>query len=489
MPLPQSITLANVNQALRLLEQNRLEQYYPETGPLRRELYVKHMAFFAAGKDHAERGFIAANRVGKSEAVSCYELSLHATGRYPKWWKGKRFNRGIAAWAAGDTNQTTRDILQAKLCGRITRGADAAPNEVVGLGTGMIPGDAIRATKPKQGIPDAFETVYVRHVSGGTSVLTFKSYEQGRKSFQGTEQDVICLDEEPPEDVYDECLVRTMATSGFPGGHIILTFTPLSGWTKVIERFLNEAERKKANRFVVQAGWDDAPHLSTEEKRSLLSKLPAYQRDARSKGIPQLGSGAIYPVPETDIMIDPFEPPKHWPRGFGLDVGWNRTAVIWGAKDRESDTLYLYSQLYLGHSEASEVVGAMRSRGKWIPGAIDPAARGRSQTDGKQLIQMYKELGLDVQAAKNGVESGIDRLLTRMSTGRLKVFKNLVNWWAEFRMYRRDEKGRVVKENDHLMDATRYLEQTDRFATEPQKKAEERLYVTSNPHDRGGWMA
>ena len=92
-----------------------------------------------------------------------------------------------------------------------------------------------------------------------------------------------------------------------------------------------------------------------------------------------------------------------------------------------------------------------------MPGFIDPAARGRSQKDGSQLIADYQALGLNLEVALNAVESGIYEVWTRLSTGRLKVFATMQEWLAEYRLYRRDEKGRVVKTNDHLMDATRYL--------------------------------
>jgi phage terminase large subunit-like protein len=118
--------------------------------------------------------------------------------------------------------------------------------------------------------------------------LTFKSYEQGREAFQGTEQDLVVCDEEPPLAVYLEALTRTMATGTFPGGMILLLFTPLKGWSEVVERFLNPEECAAANRYCVQAGWDHVPHLSTAEKESMLAAYPPYQRDPRSKGIPQL---------------------------------------------------------------------------------------------------------------------------------------------------------------------------------------------------------
>src|SRR5262245_51825418 len=136
------------------------------------------------------------------------------------------------------------------------------------------------------------------------------------------------------------------------------------------------------SKFVVNAGWDDVPHLSAEQKAEEASRIPPYQLEARSKGIPQLGSGAIYPVPEKDILVDPFVSPDHYPQCYAMDVGWNRTAALWAAIDRDADVAYLYSEYYRSEAEPPVHAAAIRSRGIWIPGVIDPAARHRSQDDG-----------------------------------------------------------------------------------------------------------
>lgn len=433
----------------RRQSRRKLQTYFPEEGPLRRELYAKHCEFFAAGASHRERLMLAANRVGKTEGVGGYEMTCHLTGQYPPWWVGRRFSKPIKAWAAGDTSKTVREILQQKLLGPV--GA---------WGTGLIPGDSVvRIVRSSGGVADTIEIVYVRHVSGGDSVLVFKSYDQRQEAFQGTEQDVIWLDEEPPLEIYSECLIRTMTNSGM----IMLTFTPLYGMSEVVLLFLPDGKLPEGvsdlgGRFIVMATWDDAPHLDEATKKELWNSLPVHQRDARSKGIPQLGAGAIYPVPESELLVSPFPIPAHWPRGYGMDVGWNNTAALWGALDRDSDCLYLTDEYKRGAQEPSIHAAAIRMRGEWLPGFIDPASRGRSQKDGSQLLSDYKNLGLRLQLADNGVESGLYSVWNRMSTGRLKVFRSLQSWLAEFRLYRRDERGRVVKENDHLMDCMRYLE-------------------------------
>jgi hypothetical protein len=210
-------------------------------------------------------------------------------------------------------------------------------------------------------------------------------------------------------------------------------------------------------KHLTMAGWDDVPHLDEKTKTELYASIPPYQRDARSKGIPQLGSGAIYPVPESEIVCNPFEIPKYWPRCYALDVGWNRTAAIWGAWNQDDDTVYLYAEHYRAQAEPAIHAAAIRAKGKWIPGVIDPASRGRTQNDGTKLIEQYVDLGLLIAPAQNAVEAGLYQVWERLSGGRLFIFKSLQNWLMEFRIYRRDENGKIVKQNDHLMDATRYL--------------------------------
>jgi phage terminase large subunit-like protein len=219
----------------------QIASYYPATGPLRRELYPKHLLFFALGKEYRERMMMAGNRTGKT-TVGCFETTLHATGRYDQyapWWEGKRFDRPISAIVAGDTNLTTRDILQSKLFGKLTRSPGDTLSEAIGLGTGMMPREAISRPTPRRGAENAYEEVTIRHISGGTSVIKLRSFEQGAEAFQGTEEDLIWLDENFPASVYSESLTRLMTTEG----HLLMTFTPINGVTPIIREFMDKAFR------------------------------------------------------------------------------------------------------------------------------------------------------------------------------------------------------------------------------------------------------
>jgi phage terminase large subunit-like protein len=232
----RSLSRDEKRQLLRLLtEQERrrkrrkLWTLFPAEGPLRRELYPKHLEFFRLGATVEERCFMAANRVGKTVAGGS-ETTLHLTGRYPDWWEGRRFAKPVDWWAAGKTGETTRDIVQHELLGPVGE-----------WGTGLIPGDDLVRVKPRSGIADAVDTIHVKHLSGGTSRLKFKSYDQGRQSFEGTKKDGIWCDEEPPFDVYGECVLRTAATvPGQAGGVIMLTFTPMLGLSETALYFAGE---------------------------------------------------------------------------------------------------------------------------------------------------------------------------------------------------------------------------------------------------------
>ena len=211
----------------------------------------------------------------------------------------------------------------------------------------------------------------------------------------------------------------------------------------------------------------------------LVSELVAYQAERLPSGLSRYGapggqhddtvmalaiawtavSGqhhAIYPLPDTDIVVGDFSIPDHWSRGYGLDIRWHTAAVIWGALDPQSDVLYLYSE-YLADADPAIHAATIRSRANWIPGVIDPAANSRIPQDGYRLMQIYRDLGLELESIHNPVESGILNVWQRMHAGRLKVFASLLKYREERRLYRRDTKDQIVKDHDNLQDALRCL--------------------------------
>lgn len=211
------------------------------------------------------------------------------------------------------------------------------------------------------------------------------------------------------------------------------------------------------SRVMISAGWDDVPHLDSEAKAELLEETPEWLREARSLGKPSMGAGAIYPIAEAKIRCDPFAIPAHWPRCYAMDVGWNWTVALWCAYDRDNAIKYLFGEYY-GSKELPTVhASAIKARGDWIPGIIDPAANNSSQRDGEKLKEDYYHEGLILTNANNAVSAGLLQTYQDLYLGRTKVFSTLQNFFAEYRLYRRDEHGKIVKKKDHLMDCMRYI--------------------------------
>lgn len=420
---------------------NQILDMFPDKGECRRELYKKHLEFFRAGKDYMQRLFLAANRVGKTMCAGT-EIAYHLTGEYPEWWEGRIFDKKVKCVAAGKTLKFTRETIVEKMMGTKED-----------RGSGLIPRSRIKRITAAKGINDSIDQAFIQHSSGGTSSIDFKSFDSGREVFQGFEADIIWLDEEADSAIVEECITRLATT----GGLLILTFTPLYGLSEVVLQFIPDGDfgqriQEDASRYTVNAEWDDVPHLNERAKQIMLASYLPYQKDARTRGLPSLGSGVVYPLVVEDLLIDPFELPAHFAKCYAFDVGWNKNAVLFGAHDRENDTIYIYDEIYRSECEPSIMSQAIKARGEWISGVIDPAARGRSQIDGRRLIEIYRQSGLMIEPADNSVEAGILKVWEYLSTGRLKIFSNCVNLVKEMRIYRRDEKGRIVKANDHLMD-------------------------------------
>jgi predicted phage terminase large subunit-like protein len=164
-----------------------------------------------------------------------------------------------------------------------------------------------------------------------------------------------------------------------------------------------------------------------------------------------LSCGAIYPLHDSEISVEPFKIPDDWPRAYGMQVSLEETAVLWGAKDPASGKIFFYAEHYYRHTDASQNACAIKTPGAWIPGVLAAGYVGRSQTDSDQLLQMYRKLGLDLSLAADTEESGIHETRQLLVTNRLKVFKSLANFFTEYRVYRRDEKGRLGRGNEHLL--------------------------------------
>lgn len=448
---------ALLTEATQARRERRLEDYRP---------YPKQRQFHAAGKTKRERLLRAGNQNGKSFCIGC-EAAYHLTGLYPDDWVGRRWMRPVVVWASSETGESTRDNPQRVLLGM--------PGEE---GTGAIPkrclgGDGLYGMA--SGTADLYDFIRIRHYTNGRfdgwSMLRFKYYAQGRRKWQGPPVDFVWFDEEPPEDIYDEGLARTIAT----GGMVALSFTPLMGMSAVVRRFLVDPtpDRSDTNMTI-----EDAEHIPAVERARIIASFPAHEREARAKGIPTLGSGRIFPVEESLITEPAIIIPDHWPRLAALDFGWDHpTAGIWAAWDRDTDTVHLYDAYRVREQPVAVHAAAIRARGSWIPMAWPHDGLQHDKGAGIEIAEQYRGEGINMlhemaqfpegdehtRTSRVSVEAGISEMLDRMLTGRLKVAAHLADWFDEFRLYHRKD-GKVVKEYDDLLSATRYLLMMLRYA-------------------------
>jgi phage terminase large subunit-like protein len=433
-------------------KRNRLAFYKP---------YPKQLEFHAAGSEYRERLFSAGNQLGKTLAGAA-EMAMHLTGRYPDWWKGRVFDHPISAWTASVTGEVTRDAPQRLLIGE--------PGIASARGTGFIPADALGDTPPKQNIPKAIAMAVVKWGGGGDiqqkeSVLTFKSYDQGREKFQGGTIHVMNFDEEPPIDIYSEGKTRTNVAQGL----VYLTFTPLLGMSETVRRFLID---KEPGTHVTFMGIYDAAHYSKQQADEIIRGYPEHEREARAYGKPVLGSGAVFPIPESQIACDPFEIPGHWRRIVGMDLGWDHpTTAVWLAHDTENDVVYV-TDVYGDRKKLPAVhASAIKGRCGWDMPVAWPHDGLQTQKDsGKPMRDAYRKEGLNMlperaqfEDGSYGLEAGVQIMLNRMGKGAFKVFRHLEPWFAEYRTYHRKD-GVIVAEHDDFMAATRYACMSLRFA-------------------------
>ncbi len=419
--------------------------------------YSKQAEFHAAGATHRERALLAANQVGKTLGAGT-EGSFHLTGRYPAWWKGRRFHGPIKAWASNTSNEMVRDNPQRILMGQGKN-----------YGTGTIPGACLGDITMARGFPNLVDTVQVKHKAGGFSQLQFKAYEQGREAWMGeTLTGFLWFDEEPDMEIYSEGITRLA-----PGAVSFLTATPLLGMSEVVCLFYPYPQGDGAeDRHLTQMQIEDAEHYTAKERAQRVAGYAPHEREARAKGIPMLGSGRIFPVADSDLEEDPIGMvPAHWPELIAIDFGYDHPfAAVHGAWDRDADVVHILKTYRESEKTPPIHVAAIKPWGDWLRCAWPHDGTQTQKGEGVPLADLYRKAGLKMlpehatfRSGGYHVEPGITEMLTRMQTKRLRVARHLQDWFAEFHTYHRKD-GKIVKERDDLMDATRALLMCLRYA-------------------------
>jgi len=79
-----------------------------------------------------------------------------------------------------------------------------------------------------------------------------------------------------------------------------------------------------------------------EHRKAIIDSYPEHEREARTRGVPSLGSGRAFPVLEEAILVDPFTIHKEWFQIVGMDFGWDHPfAATRNAWDKDNDIWYV----------------------------------------------------------------------------------------------------------------------------------------------------
>ena len=436
---------------------NKMNYFKPY--PFQKEFYDK-------GKEEKVRGIICANRVGKTHSA-CMEIAYHMTGDYPEWWEGRRWDRPIKVIACSYSSKQVKMSLQTELVGTENRDFSEA------IGTGTIPKSAFTEKVGTKGRDGAYDDLFVNHKSGGVSTLTFFSYEAGVMPLMGFTADLVYVDEQDRnkfDEVFGELIKRTMSVDG----STIAAFTPLQGFTHVVNEFWREDG--KFHSGLTRASWDDVDHLSDEAKKITLAATPPHLQDAVSKGIPTSGSGAVFAIHKDKIVYDGVEIGDNWPKICGVDVGFTNdpTAAIFLAKEPSTGIYYIYDEYGDVNNNilsASDHVGQLHAKNCGsIPMIYDTAANRGTGSPGGAMTEMWSAMGLNVlpqpfrnpesmaggRSSHNKIAPGLVKMYELMNTGKLKVHNKCKNWWREFDTYTYDKNGIPSGKDNHWMDASRY---------------------------------
>jgi phage terminase large subunit-like protein len=467
----QSLSRPQKIEMVRLLEERGRRSAANRCVTTYRSFYDWQKEFCASTATYYESCLCAANQIGKTYTGTTID-AMHLLGDYPDDWGGHKFDFAPLCWGLSYSMEKARDLLQAALFGEYQNGKFSG---------GLIPADRILSHESAAGTQNAMRTVRVKHRLG-ISVIQFWSYSQGQHAIMGDVVDWFHIDEEPKDQkIRPQVLTRTINGDKGRGGRGIYTFTPENGRTDLVIQFMDTPSHAQ---FFMKKGWNDAPHMTEEKKTRLLSQYPEHQRKMRTEGEPMLGVGRIYDIGDEFITCDPFEIPKHWFVINGMDFGWDHPqSQVQIVIDRDTDDIYVTHAWKQSRVSANDAWGAVKSWSENIPTAWphDGLQNEKGRDDATQQKEHYVKAGFKmlpvratwpdipdgkggVSSGGNSVEHGLYEIGDLMRKGKFKIFAGLHQVLDELRQYHRDEKEKIVKVRDDLLDAIRYAYMMRRYA-------------------------
>jgi hypothetical protein len=194
----------------------------------------------------------------------------------------------------------------------------------------------------------------------------------------------------------------------------------------------------------------------------------------RTKGTPMLGHGRIYDLSDEFVLCDKPEMLDHWFVIDGMDFGWDHPqAHLQLIEDRDNEIFYVTHAYKARKTSANDAWGATKiwSEGRPTAWPHDGLQNEKARDDAVQQKVHYERAGFNMlpkhatwSEGGNSVESGIYEINDLMRKGKFKVCRGVPDIMDEFRQYHRDDKGKIAKTNDDILDAMRYAFMMRRFA-------------------------
>ena len=408
---------------------------------------------------------VRGNRSGKTEC-GAVEALWTALGNHPF----RKNRKDVFGWVVSLSMQVQRDVAQRKILHYLR------PDHILDIV--MQSG---RKDSPETGIVDQ---IVLKNSFGGTSVIGFKSCDQGREKFQGSSLDFVWFDEEPPRDVYEECLMRVLDKEG----DIFGTMTPLKGLTFVYEEiFLNRKNDPEIWYEFME--WADNPFLSPKEIEHMQNALDETTLLSRRYGRFCTREGLVYPEFDERVhVIEPFPVPPEWQDKISIDPGLkNPLSAHWYCTDFDGN-VYVVAEHYRAGEDIDYHATKIReisARLGWktdakgrLSALIDSAAGQRTLSGTKSVAELFFERGIlpDVRVDKDvfgGIATVKSYLNRKNGLPDLYIFSGCVNMIREFKSYFWGSGESPVKKDDHAMDELRYYLTSlrPRTAKSPEKSA------------------
>ncbi len=407
------------------------------------KVHEKQLAFHKCPKRN--RWVFGGNRSGKTEC-GAVETVYMARGIHPY----RKNRKDVFGWVVSLSREVQRDVAQKKILHYL-------PKEWIA----EVVMSAGRKDSPENGVIDQIK---VKNVFGGISVIGFKSCDQGREKFQGCSLDFVWFDEEPPEDVYRECLMRVVDRKGDVFG----TMTPLKGLTFIHDEiYLNSGGSPEVWCEFVE--WADNPFLSEEEARAMTSGMSESEIESRRYGRFHSNCGLVYPEFDENVhVIDPFSVPPDWQNSLSIDPGLNNPlSCHWYAVDYDGNVYAVAEHFAAGkdvgwHAEEilriSDEIGWHRGSDGRIYSLIDSAANQKTLAYPKSVTELFCEHGIFVNPrVDKDLFTGIARVKEYFKKNKLFIFRGCVNLIRELKGYRWGTGDVPAKRDDHCLDELRYF--------------------------------